>query len=143
MGNYKHIEWDESLSVGYSQIDGHHKKLINIIEEIYSLLDLPINEYRYKVGKVLKKLSDYTIYHFTEEEKVMKQHKYPGFEEHAKIHASFIKKLHDALPLMAGGDKQTAIDMYNFLGNWLVEHIAITDHQWSNFIHEKYPDEKF
>lgn len=143
MENYKHIKWDENLSVGYIEIDGHHKKLISIVDEVYTLLDLPINEYRVKVGKVLKRLSDYTNYHFTEEEKIMKQHRYPELEEHSKIHSSFIKKLNEVLPLMASGDKKTAIEMYNFLTNWIIKHIAIEDHKWSNFIHEKYPNEKF
>ena len=143
MENYKHIKWDENLSVGYIEIDGHHKKLISIVDEVYTLLDLPINEYRVKVGKVLKRLSDYTNYHFTEEEKVMKQHRYPELEEHSKIHSSFIKKLNEVLPLMASGDKKTAIEMYKFLTNWIIKHIAIEDHKWSNFIHEKYPNEKF
>lgn len=143
MENCKNIKWDESLSVGYAEIDGHHKKLISIVGELRSLLDLPANEYRLKVGKVLKKLSDYTVYHFEEEEKVMKLHKYPELEEHAKIHASFVKKLNEALPLMASGDKKTAYEMYNFLSAWLVQHIAIDDHKWSNFIHEKYPNEIF
>ena len=143
MENYKNIKWDESLSVGYAEIDGHHKKLINIVEEVHSLLGLPVGEYRLKVGKVLKKLSDYTVYHFTEEEKVMRQYKYPGLEEHAKVHSLFVKKLSESLPLMASGDKKTAIEMYNFLRAWLLQHIAIDDHKWSNFIHEKYPNEKF
>jgi hemerythrin-like metal-binding domain len=143
MENDRNIEWDESLSVGYIEIDGHHKKLVNIVGEVRSLLSLPVNEYRLKVGKVLKKLSDYTVYHFEEEEKIMKKYKYPGLEEHAKIHSFFIKKLNDCLPLMASGDKKTAIEMYNFLSVWLVQHIAIDDHKWSAFIHEKYPNEKF
>ncbi|MGP1415197.1 MAG: bacteriohemerythrin [Treponema sp.] len=143
MENYKFINWDESLSVGYIEIDGHHKKLISIMQELHSILSLPANEYRLKVGKILKKLSDYTVYHFEQEEKIMRQHKYPSLEEHAKIHASFIKKLNESLPLMAGGDKKTAIEMYNFLGAWLVRHIAVDDHKWSNFIHEKYPNETF
>ena len=143
MENYKNIKWDESLSVGYAEIDGHHKKLINIVGEVRSLLDLPQAEYRLKVGKILKKLSDYTVYHFNEEEKIMKQHRYPGLEEHASVHASFVKKLNESLPLMAGGDKKTAIEMYNFLSTWLVQHIAVDDHKWSDYIHEKYPNEKF
>ena len=143
MENYKHVKWDESLSVGYVEIDGHHRKLITIVEEVRSLLDLPTAEYRVKVGKVLKKLSDYTVYHFSEEERIMNQHRYPLLEEHAKIHDSFIKKLSGALPLMAVGDKKTAVEMYNFLSTWLVQHIAVDDHKWSDYIHEKYPNEKF
>ena len=143
METYKNVKWNEKLSVGYNVIDGHHKKLILIVEEVYSLLELPDAVFRLKVGKVLKKLSDYTIYHFQEEERVMAKYNYPGLEKHAKIHATFVEKLQNALPLMARGDKKIAIDMYNFLSQWLLNHIAIEDQDWAKFIHEKYPDEAF
>ena len=143
METYKNIKWEDNLSVGYVVIDGHHKKLISLTEELHSVLSIPDSLYRLKIGKILKKLSDYTIYHFHEEEKIMKRYNYPCFEEHSKIHTSFVKKLNDALPQIATGNKQVAIDMYNFLTKWLIEHIAGLDHEWSKYIHENYPNEEF
>ena len=143
METYKNVEWSDSLSVGYPTIDGHHKKLVSITQEIYSLLGQPDSLYRIKIGKVLKKLSDYTIYHFMEEEKIMRKYQYPSLEEHAKIHASFVEKLNQSLPLMAKGERKIAIEMYNFLCSWLVKHIAKEDAAWAEYIHANYPNETF
>ena len=143
MEDYKSVEWSDSLSVGYPTIDGHHKKLVSITQEIYSLLGQPDYIYRIKIGKVLKKLSDYTIYHFQEEEKIMKKYKYPRLEEHTNIHMFFVEKLNQSLPLIAKGEKEVAIEMYNFLCSWLVKHIAGEDAMWAKYIHSAYPNESF
>lgn len=143
METYKSIKWEDSLSVGYVVIDGHHKKLVSLTEELYSILSMPDPLYRLKIGKILKRLSDYTVYHFQEEEKIMERYSYPALAEHAKIHASFVKKLNEALPLIATGNREVGMEMYGFLTKWLVEHIAGADHEWSKYIHETYPDEKF
>ena len=137
------VKWQESLSVGYATIDGHHKKLVRIVEELRGILDLPEVLYRLKIGKMLKQLSDYTIYHFNEEERIMKKYEYPQLAEHAKIHAGFVQKLQSALPLIAKGEKSVAIEMYGFLSDWLIEHIAVEDHKWAEFIHKTCPDEVF
>ena len=137
------VKWQESLSVGYATIDGHHKKLVRIVEELRGMLDLPEIQYRLKIGKMLKQLSDYTVYHFGEEERVMKKYEYPLASEHAAIHASFVEKLKSALPLIAKGDRTVAIEMYGFLSDWLIEHIAVDDHKWAEFIHKMHPDVEF
>ena len=137
------VKWQDNLSVGYVAIDGHHKKLVHIVEELRCILDLPEAQYRLKIGKMLKQLSDYTVYHFGEEERVMKKYEYPHLAEHAKIHAFFKEKLKDSLPMIAKGEKDIAIKMYGFLSDWLIEHIAVEDHKWAEFIHKNYPDEEF
>ena len=93
MSEIKGFEWEDSLSVGYNTIDLHHKKLLTIMEQFKNLFDLPQEEYKLKIGKILKSLSDYTYYHFEEEEKVMNEYGYPDLKEHAEIHKTFKKKI--------------------------------------------------
>ncbi|MEL3911641.1 bacteriohemerythrin [Treponema pedis] len=135
--------WDDSLSVGYTCIDLHHKKLLLIIKDFASLLKCSQKEYSLNIGKVLKELSDYTKYHFCEEEKIISKYKCPFFEQHAKIHEEFISKINENLKILASGDMDAGIEFYNFLGKWLLEHIAAKDHRWSDYVHENYPNEKF
>ncbi len=143
MKEYRSAQWDDKLSVGYATIDGHHKKLVSITQEVFALLEAPEPLYKAKIGKILKKLSDYTVYHFREEESVMAKYDYPCLEEHTKIHKSFVEKLTSALPLIAKGEKEVAIDMYNFLTKWLIEHIAIEDNKWAEYVHKNYPNDSF
>lgn len=140
MKNIQKFEWADILSVGYNTIDLHHKKLLNIINEFVELFSLSTEEYKVKVGKILKNLSTYTIFHFSEEEKIMKNYEYPELESHSKIHSEFVAKLNASVVSIASGNIEKGIEFYNFLGEWLIEHIGVEDHQWSEFIHKKYPD---
>lgn len=143
MSDIKSFEWEDSLSVGYNTIDLHHKKLLSIMGHFKALFDLPQEEYKLKIGKVIKNLSDYTAYHFEEEEKIMKEYAYPKLQEHKDIHISFIKKIRDALIPLASGNIDAGLQFYDFLGKWLVEHIAGADHKWSEYIHKNHPDAAF
>lgn len=135
--------WEDALSVGYHCIDLHHKKLLLIIKDFAALLKRPQKEYSLNIGKVLKELSDYTQYHFFEEEKIISKYKCPYFEQHSKIHAEFIKTINANLKDLASGDMEAGIEFYNFLGKWLLQHIGQEDHEWSGYVHEHYPNEKF
>ncbi|UTC63489.1 hemerythrin family protein [Treponema sp. OMZ 787] len=137
------FEWEDSLSVGYNTIDLHHKKLLLIMGQFKSLFELSHEEYKLKIGKIIKSLSDYTAYHFTEEEKIMQEYGYPDLKEHASIHNSFIKKIQEAIVPLASGNIETGRQFYDFLGKWLVEHIAVTDHKWSEYIHKEHPEAQF
>lgn len=136
-------DWEDALSVGYNDIDIQHKKLFIIIRQFKEALDMPQNEYKLKIGKILTKLIDYTVYHFSAEEKIMEKYAYPELGEHAKMHESFVQKMHTGLKDLASGDIGAGKEFYYFLGKWLVEHIAVNDHKWSAFIHKNYPDEEF
>ncbi|UTC74008.1 hemerythrin family protein [Treponema sp. OMZ 792] len=137
------FEWEDSLSVGYNTIDLHHKKLLSIMGQFKNLFELSQEEYKLKIGKIIKNLSDYTYYHFEEEEKVMKEYGYPGLKEHASIHNSFIKKIQEAIIPMASGNIETGLQFYDFLGKWLVDHIAGADHEWAEYIHTNHPEAQF
>lgn len=140
MQKIKKFEWSDILSVGYNNIDLHHKKLLYIINDFAALLKLPLEEYKVKVGKTLKNLSAYTIYHFSEEEKIMKKYAYPGFERHAELHALFVNKLNADIIPIASGEPEKGVEFYNFLGEWLVKHIGVEDKKWSEFLHSKHPE---
>lgn len=136
------IEWQEKLDLGYPLIDGHHKKLVSLINEFGDLLSSSSEKYKTSVGKVLKSLIDYTIYHFDEEEKIMNKYKYGNLKEHKKVHENFVNELKSRLIQILSGDQENGIKFYTFLWNWLFEHIAVVDKKWAAHIREKYPNAK-
>ena len=79
----KLVEWSERFSVGITKLDDHHKVLFNIIN------DMKIECDKEKPGELdgfFRALLEYTEYHFTAEEAVMKKMNYPQIEDHKKQH---------------------------------------------------------
>ena len=44
---------------------------------------------------------------------------------------------------LASGNIETGLQFYDFLGSWLVEHIAGADHDWAEYIHKEHPEAQF
>lgn len=131
------FKWTDDLTVGFDEIDLHHKKLLHILNKFKETLDLPESEYKTQIGKIVKNLCDYTEYHFFEEEVLMKTNGYPDYESHRNIHADFVAKIKEGLASLVSGDRQTGAEFSNFLGSWLLDHIAVADHRWADYIKSK------
>ena len=65
-----HFEWKDDYNVHVALIDGQHKELIKIIDDLYqSILQKNSNEI---ISQIFDRLNAYAIYHFGTEEKYFK-----------------------------------------------------------------------
>lgn len=131
------IEWDDSLLIGVKLIDEQHKMLIQRLSDLSRSIDM--NQGEVQIAKTLDFMVDYTDFHFSAEEKHMKEQNYPGLEYQKQQHAEFkghLKKLvadfEEEGPTKA---LSTAINV--FLLNWLIKHIKAVDLKLGKFLNEK------
>jgi len=131
------IEWDDSFSVGINLIDEQHKMLIERTNAISEAVEMTRG-----LEKILQTLSfmiEYTEFHFSAEEKVMKENNYPKFDQHHKLHEDF----KDRLNLMVqdfeeeGATTQLSEEITSYLTNWLVNHIKGIDTELGKILQEK------
>ena len=67
----KKLEWEEKYSVGVVEIDNQHKRMFEIINELFEAINNKIIEE--KLDKIIAKVVDYKDFHFTTEEKYFKE----------------------------------------------------------------------
>ncbi|MCX7903409.1 MAG: bacteriohemerythrin [Caloramator sp.] len=123
------IKWREDYSLGVENIDQQHKHLIEIANRVYDAHKNQFYVDKYdKIVEILKELKDYTIYHFDEEEKFMKEIGYEGYFMHKIEHQKFIEKI-QAIDLEKIDEDQDKylLDIFNFIADWLVNHILEED----------------
>lgn len=131
------IEWDDSFSVGISLIDEQHKMLIERTNAIAVAVEMKRG--LEKIMQTLNFMIEYTEFHFSEEEKVMKDNDYPKFTEHHKLHEDF----KDRLNLMVqdfeeeGATAGLSEEITSYLNNWLVNHIKGIDTELGQILREK------
>ena len=119
------IIWNESYSVGISKIDVQHKKLIDILNNLYeSFVDQTTGQ---KIELILMDLADYADYHFQTEEELFDEHDYPDKEKHIDEHIEFIQKLVEFNNDFKAGQSSVTFQIMNFLRNWLINHICGSD----------------
>lgn len=131
------IEWDDSYLLGIPEIDNQHKKLISVANDLYDAASGTEEQYRLKMAKVLKALTDYTVYHFSEEEKFMHKYGYPGESIHKIAHDSFVNEVNNQIRRLGSGTREDALRFYTFIAGWVLTHIAKADRVWAAFVKPK------
>jgi hemerythrin len=133
----KRIEWDDSYLLGIMEIDNQHKKLLAIANDLYDTATGSTDRYVFRMSKVLKSLTDYTVYHFSEEEKCMSTYGYPSVSAHKVEHDFFVNNVHQQIKKLSSGSRDDALLFYNFVASWVLTHIAKEDRKWAAFVKPK------
>lgn len=125
------IEWTSELSVGISNIDDQHKKLIEIINKLLEinsekLTDQVISQ----TDSILSQLLEYTVKHFRDEEEYMRQISHSHLMSHKKFHEQFISRTNAFYAQFLSGEKRMDKEILVFLEKWLVHHIKVEDQKY-------------
>ena len=126
------FDWEEAFSVGIREIDEQHRKLVDMLNELYD--SLKKGEGRETLGKVLSDLASYTKTHFATEERLMKLHGYPDFLTHKEKHEKITELVLQYMGKYQSGEMKSPIEIGNFLKDWLKKHILQTDMAYSPFL---------
>ena len=129
------INWNETYSVKVKEIDVQHKKLVNIINELHD--KMKEGKGKEVVEKLLAELLDYTVFHFSFEEKLLNTNNYPDHKTHAKLHADLMEQVQVFRNKVKSGNSLLSLELMNFLKKWLVEHILDSDKKYSAFLNAK------
>lgn len=122
------IEWSDKYLVGYNEIDNQHKGLVIMINELYNLMTIGKSKENLEI--IFNHLTAYTKEHFNTEEIMMKKYAYPDFEQHKLEHSKFIERLKSFKTDFENNKITISIEVLNFLKDWLLNHIFISDKKY-------------
>lgn len=126
------MNWDNKLSVGVDRMDNQHKKLIDLVNEVYNAMSQGKGDD--VLTNVLGSLVTYTKTHFKDEEQFMSQHKYPELESHKKLHRELEIKATELYGKVRGGQRVSAVSVGTFLKDWLLNHIMQQDKKYGRHV---------
>ena len=86
--------WDDSFSVGVPELDQHHQRLAELINELAASRDKPAHSE--EIVDILSALSDYANHHFAHEEHLMGVRGYPDLADHLSEHNVFCEMVANA-----------------------------------------------
>lgn len=129
------LRWSDSLSVGIDSIDSQHKKLVDLINELY--MEMNSGSAKEAVGRTLANLIDYTGSHFQYEEELFAKHDYSEQEDHKLIHSKLVALVIEFQEQFQKGEKDVSLELMEFLKDWLVDHTKETDRQYGPFLRSK------
>jgi hemerythrin len=124
-----HIEWKPFYSVGDAALDAEHRQILGILCELYAAMKQAPN---HPAARALwKRLLQYANSHFKHEERVMRDHEYPGVFAHVVLHERFRQRTAD---LAAHANLVTSRDLLRFVKEWWVEHIQGEDKKYAPYL---------
>ena len=130
------VEWDNKYSVGITLIDDQHKELIRLTNELYQGCFAGNEEAEDFFFKTIRGVLDYTKFHFSAEEKLMENVRYPKYAEHKKQHENFVMQMLNDVKSFQEGKKFVPNNFVRYLKDWILSHIAIMDTLYAKYIHE-------
>jgi len=85
----KFLQWKHEWNSGNKLIDDEHKELVDIANSLINITYIPDN-----MEKELEQLDNLIVKiteHFNDEERILKEIKYPDYDEHVKEHKSLLE----------------------------------------------------
>ncbi len=124
----RHIIWKQEYSLGISVIDNQHKQFLELMDQAYEAFYK--NESKEQLSVLIENLRDYTLLHFSTEEKYFKLFNYDGENEHVERHLQLKEELIGLTKKFEAEGPDVVPALIDFLENWLVGHLSIVDRKY-------------
>jgi len=130
------IKWSDNFSCGSIAIDEQHKKLIDLIDTLVSI----VKSNRFELSNLLEvvtEMDDYIKEHFAYEEYLMDKYQYPERDNHVSQHNRFREKIQGLNIFNVDNSADFYNDFLVFTVDWLSLHIMKTDKKLGAYLSDK------
>lgn len=133
------IPWNDKFCTAISNLDEHHERLFELLNSLYFGVFAceELEQESELTRQTLAELESYAKYHFIAEEKLMQEHKYPDYLAHKREHEYFAKQVNSLQEKHQKGELALSFSTFEFIKEWLTNHILQTDRNYVPFLHEK------
>lgn len=127
-----YVSWNDGMSVNVAVIDRQHQGLIDLINQLHQAMSQ--GQGNLVLREIVDGLLEYTALHFETEERHFRASEYPDSATHEKEHREFVTKVTDFKQGFAEGRLMLTLDVMDFLGDWLINHIQGSDAAYAPFL---------
>jgi hemerythrin len=129
------VEWDDKYSVKIPLIDSQHKELIAHTNRLYQgCLNGTEEEKKTFFLDTVQSVEDYVKFHFSAEEKMLENVRYPYRVKHKRQHEEFVQQMCQEVKDYEKGKKFVPNAFVRFLRDWILSHIAMEDTKYARYI---------
>lgn len=114
------IEWNAKHKIGHARMDAEHQELFRLANRFLTACT------QQSLNDTADLFNAYTRQHFSHEEALMRQLRYPATAPHLKEHQSLLDTL-DKIMDAIDQEVLSKAELEDFVGYWLVKHIATFD----------------
>lgn len=121
------FRWDQYYVTGLKEVDDQHMQLVALINRLGNSVGSAEGSHTEEIPNVLKELTEYAVYHFTEEESLLHEAQVDPRHQnsHQREHQSLIDEVSRLATDAASPDHLH--HLLKYLVNWLAYHILGSD----------------
>lgn len=128
--------------VGIAEINKQHLRLASYAVQFGQIVDElssrePTNQDWRQIDALFSKIMRYVSTHFDEEEALMREHGYPDYAAHKKLHDKFSAEMIKIQSQINNRNIKFKKKLSSMLWDWLYRHINTVDYQYREFFKEK------
>ncbi|MFC1835880.1 bacteriohemerythrin [Thermodesulfobacteriota bacterium] len=133
----QYIKWTPRLAVNVDKIDDQHKELYSRMNDV--VIAVMDGKGKDEISGFTRFLAEYTRTHFGDEEALMTQHKYPGYDAQRSAHIEFTKEVDKMRSQVDSGEitSDLVVDVVKKLGDWFSDHIGKMDKALGQYLKGK------
>ncbi len=126
-------QFTADLETGNTTIDSEHKQLIEAVDNV--MQNISAGKGKEQLNSTVDFLNDYTKKHFSHEEELQAQSKFPTMATHKVWHTSFITKLKTVSEKLKkeGENSLIVIELTQVISS-LINHIKTEDKKLADFL---------
>jgi methyl-accepting chemotaxis protein len=133
--NMSLMAWNDSFATHVGEVDSHHSKLIDLINEIYR--GIMLEKEKVVVDNTLNELVNFTVMHFGYEESLFDKYGYEDAVSHKQKHKELLAQVGDFVTRYREGNTEISHELLSFLKNWLTKHILGVDQKYAAYLIDK------
>ena len=128
------VSWSESYATGIELIDKQHRELMNLTNELYRACLSGKEKANAAFEDAMSRMVEYVRFHFSNEQKLLEQLKYPDYNKHKLQHDTLVKNILEAVKEYDKGNKFVPNNFVRTLKDWIFGHIAVFDKSYAFYI---------
>ena len=128
------VEWDDRYLTGIPLVDTQHKKLLEMTNGLYECCLGGTEDIQRCFKEAVHGTVEYVKKHFSAEERILENIRYPGLILHKKEHEGFVKKVIEEVRNFEENKRFVPFIFVRFLRDWILTHIAVEDKKYAEFI---------
>ena len=119
------LDWTEALELGIPKIDEQHRVLLDTMNNLSSQILHGKSTQGYEAAVL--ELQAYALFHFKEEEALMRSSGFRHADYHANLHRKFNQETENFATIDVATSPGKALELLLFIQEWLVDHILGID----------------
>jgi len=129
------FHWRDEYCTHVDAMDANHRELFRRANALYHGIETGTE--LTAVRSMLQFLAQYTETHFSDEEKLMRSHDFPGLGHHRREHRRLLDQVRDYQRRLNDDHIRLDLDFLAFLKDWVSDHILTEDRKYGPYLNER------